>query len=34
VQIFPNNNFVNPTTHQQQLWAGQDTLSANVIYTF
>jgi hypothetical protein len=34
VQIFPNNNFVNPKTHAQQLWAGQDTLSANVIYAF
>jgi hypothetical protein len=34
VEIFPNNNFVNPTTHLQQLWAGQDTLSANVIYAF
>ena len=34
VEIFPNNNFVNPVTHTQQLWAGQDTLSANVIYTF
>ena len=34
VQIFPNNNFVSPVTHTQQLWAGQDTLSANVIYAF
>lgn len=34
VQVFPNNNFVNPTTLTQQMWAGQDTLSANVIYAF
>jgi hypothetical protein len=24
----------NPTTHAQQLWAAQDTLSANAIYAF
>ena len=34
VQVFPNNNFVNPATLTQQQWAGQDTLSANVIYAF
>ena len=34
VQVFPNNNFVNPATGTQQMWAGQDTLSANVIYAF
>jgi hypothetical protein len=34
VQVFPNNNFVNPATHTQLLWAGQDTLSANFIYAF
>ena len=32
--VFPNNNFVDPTTGVQQLWRGQDTLSANVIYSF
>jgi hypothetical protein len=34
VQIFPNNNFVNPRTQKQLLWSGQDTLGAWVIYTF
>ena len=34
VQVYPNNNFVNPKTGTQQLWAGQDTLSANFIYAF
>ena len=34
VQVFPNNNFVNPVTGTQQLWAGQDTVSANVLYAF
>ncbi len=34
VQVFPNNNFVNPATGTQQLWSGQDTVSANVIYAF
>jgi len=34
VHVFPNNNFVNPTTGAQQLWTGQDTLSANMIYAF
>ncbi|MGO9450226.1 MAG: outer membrane beta-barrel protein [Candidatus Binataceae bacterium] len=36
--VFPNNNFVtvNPLTGvgSQQLWTGQDTLSANMIYAF
>ncbi len=32
--VFPNNNFVNPTTGLQQLWRGQDTVSANAIFTF
>ncbi|MGC2444835.1 outer membrane beta-barrel protein [Candidatus Binatus sp.] len=31
---FTNNNFVNPTTGQQHLWHGQDTLAANFIYAF
>ena len=34
VEIFPNNNPINSTTGTQQMWAGQDTLSANVIYAF
>ena len=32
--VFPNNNFVSPTTGQQHLWHGQDTLAANIIYAF
>jgi len=32
--VFTNNNFVDPITGKQQLWRGQDTLSANVIYSF
>jgi Putative beta-barrel porin-2, OmpL-like. bbp2 len=32
--VFPNNNFVDPTTGLQHLWHGQDTLAANVIYSF
>jgi hypothetical protein len=34
VQIFPNNNFVNPKTRKQLMWAGQDTLGIWAIYTF
>ena len=34
VEIFPNNNPINSTTGTQQMWAGQDTLSANFIYAF
>ncbi len=32
--VFTNNNFVDPATGVQRLWHGQDTLSANVIYSF
>jgi len=33
-QPFTNNNFVNPVTGLQRTWAGQDTLSGNMIYAF
>ncbi len=32
--VFTNNNFVDPATGLQHLWHGQDTLSANMIYSF
>ena len=32
--FFTNNNFVDPATGVQHLWHGQDTLSANMIYSF
>jgi hypothetical protein len=32
--VFTNNNFINPATGLQQLWNGQDTVSANAIFTF
>ena len=32
--FFTNNNFINPATGAQQLWHGQDTLAANVLFAF
>lgn len=32
--VFTNNNFVNPTTGDQHLWRGQDTLLGAVLFAF
>lgn len=34
VHSFTNNNYVDPSTGNQHLWRGQDTISTSLIYTF